>query len=471
MAEGRGLQILDNNTASSNLAGASTVSPHVFLMNRAIPVHRVTTHAHLRASDGPRLSRFEGQGFENRVHDLNCHLTRLGAGPTLEILMTENRSEKADVRAYASRRNIKYTEALRAFSPAPAFRLPTADEWETFFVRNRTVGTGGLPPMFLHSVPSETVARVTFQIPLGLKIEDVEHALPILRTLSHCALISLGISNDPTRFTLTVAESILRPPVIPFQITDDGPIPIGVRDDSSQVFLTQDSAPNILISGRSGAGKTMALRGMIANYRARGGVIRVITSGTSMLSELGVFSEAESATSLIAAAAMLDSILSEVCSRPDLSHGPTLDSGEGRPKGARPPQTLIAVDGLFDRPYENNGAKTARLLSDVVDQLEQISKQGAVSGIRVVLTVQRGYDAMVFSRLADEMARLVIGSTSDSELDEALRKPKYAPKRPASEGGARHGIWEPLNGLPQLIGMFTIPAEIHYATAPQSNRN
>jgi hypothetical protein len=445
-------------------------------MNRAIPVRRVTTHAHLRASDGPRPSRFEGQGFENRAHDLTCHLTRLGAGLTLENLMTENRSEKADVRAYANRRNIKYTEALRAFSPAPAFHFPTAAEWENHFERV-IVLSDGFPPMFLRTVSDGPIERVDFQLPLGLAVSSVALAINNLRVVSHCQHIVLLASDDPSHFTLEVAELPISMPAAELPPAQDlpsasaGPIPFGVALDNALVVLEEDSAPSLLIVGPSGVGKTMAVRGMIAGYRARGGIIRALASDPGMLSELGVFSDGESASSLEAAATMLSNLEEEVSTRANLLDRFKVETLSDLPSGLRVPQILVAVDGLLDRRLRSEDDEVGRQLSDIADQIEQIARWGGALGIRVVLTVQTAVMAGYHRRFAEYAARLVIGQTTEAELESALRAPWSAPTMPACTRGARYAIWEPVNGLPQLIGMFYIDRTPPSPTPPVSEKS
>lgn len=378
--------------------------------------------------------------------------------------MTDNRSQKADVRSYADRRGIKYTEALRAFSPPPPFRLPTAAAWETYFVEVGAVGDHGLPPMFVRSVPNNGVEDVTFQIPLGLDLATVRGAVGSVRMLSGCAYLNADFGDiDDRKFTLHAAQHV---PVPPFRLLPTPRVlstlnmPFACRLDGSFCEMDANSAPHLLIAGGPGVGKSKTVQAIISGYRARGGTIRVLVPNPGYLSDLGGgFTSEETATSLDEAVAMLSTIHAEMLHRIDLLSSLKLDTVYELPAKLAVPPMLVAVDALLPTLFQLQskttelGRSRSKALSTIAGQLRLIGLSGRFTGIRVVATVQQ-VSREIRAQVSSGFARLLIGRSSFGEIQAALRNAIDAPALPAGERNL--AIFEPESGPSEIVRMLFI---------------
>ena len=372
--------------------------------------------------------------------------------------MTVNRSAKSDVRAYADRRGISYTEALRAFEPH-TFRVPTAEEWENAFIRNRVVTDSGLPPMYVRETVEGQLTAVTFHLPTGINDVDIVRSLDLMRAITKCDHIEVA-SNGRT-VVLRVAETTPTPPMPPEMNapTDvSGPnIPFAVRADGSLVKLDVDGAPNVIVYGATGSCKTTTLRAIIDR---NAGVTFAIAPDSERLAELGNFDDEHAATTLDAAKLLTETVRDEVLRRRQLNAEHNVSRSSDLPAGLAVSPIILVIDGTAKMSRLRSAQYPAE--SDTVVHrigllLFEISASAAATDVRVIAatTLHAGGDPLTGS-LRLESARLVLGPVSVGERSAALRNPGASPQIPRELYTPGVGIWEPVGpGKSELVRLFT----------------
>lgn len=377
--------------------------------------------------------------------------------------MTENRSAKADVRAYAARRGISYTEALRAFEPIP-FRVPTAEEWEDAFVFNRVVTGGGLPPMYVRETVEGPLTAVTFNLPTGINDVDIVRSLGLMRATTKCDHIE--IASEGRTVTLRVAEDTPvppMPPALPAPTDVSGPnIPFAARADGTPVELDVDSAPNLIVYGATGSCKTTTLRTIIDR---NDGVTFAIAPDSEQLAELGAFDDEHAATTLDAAKVLTEKVRNEVLRRRQLNTEHNVSRSSDLPARLAVSPIILVIDDtakisrLRSTRYP---AESDTVLHRIGLLLFEISVSAAATDVRVIAatTLRTGGDPFTGS-LRPESARLVLGPVSFGERSAALRNPGASPHIPRELSAPGVGIWEPLGtGSPEIVRVFTpVPAQ------------
>lgn len=196
--------------------------------------------------------------------------------------------------------------------------------------------------------------------------------------------------------------------------------------------------PHMLMAGRTGSGKTSAMRVIAAEAASRGFRLRVIDavklgadfSGIYEYKELCEMAEFELET----AHDLIKETHEEVTRRVGENKKFKVGNWYDRPKEHRPRPILLMIDEVFSMLEQAVGnddetKKQNALKSGVLTYISKIAREARSAGIHMLLAAQRPDAKVVVGELKTNLgARLLLGQAHPTELEMMIPDSSLAPK-------------------------------------------
>jgi hypothetical protein len=309
--------------------------------------------------------------------------------------------------------------------------------------------------MYVREVTFGGFTEVRFQLPTGITLNAVREALPTIRTITGCRFIEMEAARSTV--VLRVAERKPAPPILdaPTDTTSEH-VPFAVNVDGDLIELTVASAPNLIVYGSPGSGKSRALHTMIAGYQARGGSVWAVATELD-LRRFEIGETGRSASTVDDALVLLQYLSDEISYREALNTDKAVLRSTELPDTVAVTPILLIIDGLPQLTCQQstfNRGRTSEVLAEIRSLLKIIAHGSDLVSVRVVVSTSTiGRDKFI-EPLRSESANLIIGSSTVSERAAVLRHPQNSPELTDDEFSPRLAVWEPMDADRSTVVRF-----------------
>ncbi|KQP63078.1 FtsK/SpoIIIE domain-containing protein [Nocardioides sp. Leaf285] len=430
----------------------------------------------LRLYDGVTLAEVRGMAQKLR-QNLASQWLRVEAAPDGCVIVVG--ADPKRVRLAAPERDARYLASLN---------------WEQAWLDSKVSGVGGLTPSLVdidHLPKNDKVEVLTFNLPSGLSLPDIQAATKKLETATANAFILPRRTREgrPDQIEILACEVNPLPESSPFDWdeadTGDHRIPFATNLSGEATSYNNRDDAHLLISGTSGGGKSVALQNFVYGAAIRGWDLYVIdpSKGAVDFNFVEPYTRAV-ARSVWEAKGVIEAIYAEVTRRKAINGAHNCGNYRDLPEDVRYPHVLVVMDEFTSLMMPEQAPKP---MSDDPGVLAEHAKVVAMNACRAyigtyvgkivrearstgftMLMATQALKAETLSKipgandLKDNMSRMIVGRASIGQLQAALKMPFEAPPQPDVLPAGR-GLYEG-NGRPaEVIQVWFEPSQAVFA--------
>jgi len=334
-------------------------------------------------------------------------------------------------------------------------------DWEQAFLDSGVIGSAGEVPQLIetdHLPANQSVLSLTFSLPPGLDQQKVRENVAKLRTATGNAFIEVGPSErGPTCIRVLASRTDPLASMMPFDfpladqvVATGGGWPFATGVDGEPVSFSAKENPHLVVVGATGSGKTVSAQALLYGAAISGAEIHVVDPVKGAADYRFIEPWAISfATDITDSTAVLKAVYAEVVRRKDLNSKHGVGSYLDLPADILPRHIVVVVDEFtslitlespprtpFDDPeMEAERQEQITLRNErrtIATLIGKLAREARSAGVTVILGTQKLMAASLDpipggSDLKTNLARILLGSTSQGERMSALRAYDQAP--------------------------------------------
>jgi len=354
--------------------------------------------------------------------------------------------------------------------------------WDHAWVACKVVNKSGVPPKRVSAkalAGNENITLLDFELPPGIGPKEVDKSWAAVETAVACAYSELTFGHPkPGMLQVMTSKGDPLPSLVGFDwdwtAAHPNLLPLGVTLDGSWAPFDRSESPHVLVAGTTGAGKSVAVQGIVAAACFHGWDIYITDPSKRALDFRFIepwaksitprAHDAEELVALAEAQAMLQGVYAECGNRKKLRGD---NGGVGKieklPAEIRPAFAIVVVDEFtslitVETPPPKSDDPDVELERELVLQknayrakigslIGRIAREARSEGIMLLLATQAlraDTLKLVPSDLKTNLARILLGNSTFGDRASAFRNPEKAPNLAAFPKG--RGLWESISG-------------------------